>query len=130
METTKVRSFIPGAKKSTTSDDFELFLIYVRSLGGRRRAIARIQGFSKRAPRVDLRRPAVLVDSGGNVRDVTILDVSNGGIRLELSESLRIGEFVTVHVERDVSFPAQIRWTLGNEAGGVFLTPVDPDDWT
>jgi hypothetical protein len=47
-----------------------------------------------------------------------------------VSESLRIGEFVTVRVERDVSFAAQIRWMLGNEAGGVFLTPVDPDDWT
>jgi hypothetical protein len=94
------------------------------------RAVARIQGNNKRAPRVDLRRPAVLVDSGGNVRDVTILDVSSGGFRLEVLEDLRIGEFVSIRVERDVSFPAQIRWMVGNEAGGVFLTLVNSADWT
>jgi hypothetical protein len=99
-------------------------------LWGRRTAIARNQGFNKRAPRVDLRRPAVLVDSEGGERCVTILDVSNGGFRLEVSESLRIGEFVTVRVERETGFAAQIRWVLGNEAGGVFLRPVDDEDWT
>lgn len=70
------------------------------------------------------------MDSEGNVRDVTILDVSNGGIRLDLSESLRIGEFVTVRVDRNVSFAVQIRWILGNEAGGAFLTPANHSDWT
>ena len=84
----------------------------------------------KRAPRVDLRRQAILVDSRGGERDVTILDVSRSGFRLEVSEGLQIGEFVTIRVERDVSFAAQIRWALGNEAGGVFLTPVDQSDWT
>jgi len=37
---------------------------------------------------------------------------------------------VTVRVERNAGFPAQIRWALGNEAGGGFLTPVDQSDWT
>lgn len=93
-------------------------------------AVAKVSGTNKRSPRVDVRCPAILVDSSGGERQVTILDLSNGGFRLEISESPRIGEFVTVRVERNAGFPAQIRWALGNEAGGVFLTPVDQSDWT
>ena len=89
--------------------------------------MAREQGISKRAPRIDLRRQAVMVDSDGREHDVTILDVSSGGFRLEVSESPRIGEFVTLRVEHGEQFPSQIRWALGTEAGGVFLTPVGPE---
>ncbi|MEO7751421.1 MAG: PilZ domain-containing protein [Sphingomicrobium sp.] len=84
-------------------------------------------GHNKRAPRVDIRRPAVLVDASGHHCDVTFLDVSSGGFRLGTSHPLKIGEFVTLGAERDVTFAAQIRWVLGNEAGGVFLDPVDQD---
>lgn len=89
--------------------------------------MVREQGISKRAPRIDLRRPAVMVDSEGREHDVTILDVSSGGFRLETAESPRIGEFVALRVERGEEFQAQIRWALGNEAGGVFLTAVGSD---
>ena len=90
--------------------------------------MARVEGFSKRAPRVDLRRPALLIDSDGNHFTVTILDVSSGGFRLEVADSPRIGEFVTLRVEHGVEFPAQIRWALGDQAGGVFLTQVNVED--
>jgi hypothetical protein len=89
--------------------------------------MVREQGISKRAPRIDLRRPAVLIDSDGSEQNVTILDVSSGGFRLEVTEAPRIGEFVTLRVERGEEFDAQIRWSLGNEAGGVFLTAVGSD---
>jgi hypothetical protein len=85
----------------------------------------RTPGENKRAPRVDLRRPATLVNSDGADIPVVILDVSSGGFRLEVSEHLRIGERVTLQVERGETIPAQIRWALGSEAGGVFLTTVD-----
>lgn len=91
--------------------------------------MSREQGFSKRAPRIDLKRPAVLIDSDGCESAVTILDVSSGGFRLEVSEGSRIGEFVTLRVERGQEFPAQIRWALGSQAGGVFLAGVFPEDW-
>jgi hypothetical protein len=91
--------------------------------------MSRVEGNVKRAPRIDLRRPAVLIDSEGGEYDVTILDVSGGGFRLEVPESPRIGEFVTLRVERHVEFPAQIRWALGEFAGGTFLAAVDPEDW-
>lgn len=89
--------------------------------------MAREHGNSKRAPRVDLRRPAVLIDSDGRKQNVTILDVSSGGFRLEVTEAPRIGEFVSLRVERGAQFASQIRWALGNEAGGVFLTAVGSD---
>lgn len=85
----------------------------------------RFPGFHKRAPRVDVSRPAVMINSDGGETDVLILDVSSGGFRLKFEESPRIGEFVTLRVEHQEEIPAQIRWVLGSEAGGVFLAPVD-----
>jgi hypothetical protein len=84
----------------------------------------RRERFAKRAPRVDLRRPAIVIDSDGRSSPVTVLDVSSGGFRIEASESLHIGEFVRLLVEHSEDLPAQIRWVLGNEAGGVFLTEL------
>jgi len=91
--------------------------------------MTRIPGQIKRAPRVDLRRPAHLVNSDGAEFEVVILDISSGGFRLEIPETLRIGEFVTLRTEHFEDFEAQVRWVLGNEAGGVFLTPVDSSEW-
>lgn len=84
---------------------------------------------NKRAPRIDLRRPAVLINSEGAQSNVTVLDVSSGGFRLQVSETPRIGEHVTLRDGHN-EFPAQIRWALGEEAGGVFLTPVDWTQWS
>lgn len=89
--------------------------------------MGRDQGISKRAPRIDLRRPAIMIDSDGREHPVTILDVSSGGFRLEVAEIPRIGEFVTLRVEHGEEFPTQIRWALGTEAGGVFLSSVGSD---
>lgn len=85
----------------------------------------RMPGFIKRAPRIDLRRPAVLIDSNGVETVVTILDVSSGGFKLEVAEPPRIGAIVILRVEENEEIQAQIRWAIGDEAGGVFLTPVD-----
>lgn len=87
------------------------------------------RGFNKRAPRIDLKRPAVIVDSDGRESDVTILDVSSGGFRLKVPEAPRIGEFVTLRVEHGEELTAQIRWALGDEAGGVFLTTSGYEQW-
>jgi hypothetical protein len=86
--------------------------------------MARTSGFNKRAPRIDVHRQAVLINSDGVQTKVTVLDISSSGFRLHVSEPLRIGEFVTLRVEHSEEVPAQIRWALGDEAGGVFLAPV------
>ena len=56
---------------------------------------------------------------------VTILDVSSSGFRLGVSESPRVGELVTLRDERGDEFFGQIRWVLGDEAGGVFQAAPD-----
>ena len=65
-----------------------------------------------------------MIDSDGRETKVIILDVSSGGFRLSVLESPRIDEFVTLRVEHGEKFSGQIRWALGNEAGGVFLTDL------
>jgi len=87
--------------------------------------MARVPGLIKRAPRIDLRRPAVLIDSAGAETVVTILDVSSGGFKLQVAETPRIGEVVILRVDGSGDIEAQIRWALGDQAGGVFLTDVD-----
>ena len=85
----------------------------------------RVPGFIKRAPRIDLRRPAVLIDSQGVETIVTILDVSSGGFKLQIDEVPRIGDIVMLRVDGSEDIQAQIRWAIDGQAGGVFLTEVD-----
>jgi hypothetical protein len=82
-------------------------------------------GYIKRAPRIDYSRPAVLVDSAGVEHDVTVLDVSSSGFKLQVSELPKIGDMVTLRVEKSAPVQAQIRWAVADQAGGIFLTPVD-----
>jgi len=81
-------------------------------------------GTVKRAPRVDTRFKASLVDSDGSVMPVTVIDISREGCRLETDGMLKIGEKVQIEVPKYGNYPAQVRWALGNEAGLVFLEPV------
>ena len=86
--------------------------------------MTREPGQIKRAPRVDTRFKAKLVDSDGNVLPVTVMDISREGCRLETDGTLKIGEKVHIEVPKYGNCPAQIRWALGDEAGAVFLEPV------
>jgi hypothetical protein len=90
--------------------------------------MARVPGFIKRAPRVDLRRPAVLIRPDGEETVVTIVDVSSGGFKLEVSATPRIGDVVILRVDGSDDMQAQIRWALGDKAGGVFLSPAEYSD--
>jgi hypothetical protein len=81
-------------------------------------------GFIKRAPRVDTHFTASLTDSDGGRIPVVVTDLSREGCRLEADGSLTIGEHVQLEVPKYGTFPAQIRWAMGNEAGAVFLEPI------
>lgn len=93
------------------------------------RSASRDPSFSKRAPRVGIRLPAVMLHEDGRQAHVTMIDVSSGGFKLEVAEAPRIGEFVALRVDKSGVIDAQIRWAVGNEAGGVFLSPVDYAEW-
>ena len=84
----------------------------------------RVHGHIKRAPRIEGRHDALIVDSAGRQVEVTVTDISGGGFRINTDETFSIGEYVALRVARYGDFPAQIRWALGREAGGLFLEPV------
>jgi hypothetical protein len=75
----------------------------------------------RQAPRLDLRRPATLINSDGVECKAVLLDLSGTGIRLGLEESLRIGELVTLRIDDTEEVRARICWCLGSEAGGILL---------
>ena len=85
-------------------------------------------GYIKRSPRVTTNYRTSVTDSDGTTVPVVVVDISKEGCRLETDGSLQIGEHVEISVGRLGTYPAQIRWALGNEAGAVFLRPVDEPD--
>jgi len=87
--------------------------------------VGRIPEQVPRRHRIKVAHDATLVLSDGSEHKVTITDVSSGGFRLHTGETMPIGEHVFLRVPRYGDFPAQIRWALGRDAGGVFLQPVD-----
>lgn len=78
-----------------------------------------------RSKRIDVNYDAVLVTSDGHEVAVTVKDLSSGGFRLELHDEVLVGERVRLRVGRNGDVPAQIKWALGCEAGGVFLDRTD-----
>jgi hypothetical protein len=87
--------------------------------------VNRVPGQIPRRQRIPVSHDAMLVTSQGAEHAVTITDVSAGGFRLHSDVTLPIGEHVFLRVDRYGDFPAQIRWALGADAGGVFLEPVN-----
>ena len=76
---------------------------------------------AERAVRVDVRRPVVLVDCDGSENNGTMLDISAGGFRVKGCGSPRVGELVSLRLDRNTNFRGRIRWVLGDEAGGIFV---------
>lgn len=78
-------------------------------------------GHIPRSSRRQTRHQAVLVREDGSENPVIITEVSEGGFRLFVFETPRIGEHVLLRAAGYGDFPAQIRWALGDHAGGAFL---------
>jgi len=87
--------------------------------------VNRVPGQIARRQRIQVSHDAKLVTSQGVEHQVTITDVSAGGFRLRSAITMPIGEHVFLRVDRYGDFPAQIRWSLGPDAGGVFLEPIN-----
>jgi PilZ domain-containing protein len=76
-----------------------------------------------RNARIDVRYDAQVRFGGGAV-DAMILNVSSKGFRLHAAEELEPGMDVTLEVAKLEPVRGQIRWTRGQESGGVFLEAI------
>ena len=65
-----------------------------------------------------------MVRANGTESIAIISNISQAGFRLHVAETPDIGEFVFLR-GKSGDVPAQIRWSLGSDAGGVFLQPKD-----
>jgi hypothetical protein len=83
-------------------------------------------GYAERETRIDVRYPAVVIETDGCELNVEITDVSRDGFRLTSTNKLDPGQEVWLAVSNSGLAPlrALIKWTCGNEVGGVFLDPV------
>jgi hypothetical protein len=80
--------------------------------------------YEPRSPRFGIHHDSTLVRADGTELPVVIVNISHSGFRLKMGETPLIGEKVLLRGEvGDV--PAQIRWALGDTAGGYFLRPSD-----
>ena len=80
--------------------------------------------YEPRPPRFGIHHPSVLVRGDGSETPVVIVNISQSGFRMKIAEAPLIGERVVLRSEvGDV--PAQIRWALGDTAGGYFIRPLD-----
>ena len=78
-------------------------------------------GQVKRQPRVRVEHEGVLIDSEGVEIPVKVTDISREGCRLITDGTPMIGEKVRLRVGRAGEVPAQVRWSLGTEAGLRFV---------
>jgi hypothetical protein len=67
---------------------------------------------------------ALLVASDGHCTDITVRDISAAGFRIEHSDDLEAGDDVFIILPKGERMPARIQWSVGREAGGVFLSDV------
>ena len=68
---------------------------------------------------------ATLTTHDGRELPVRICDLSGSGFRIEHQGELLAGDRVWLKADRHGPVPAQIRWALGGEAGGLFLEPTE-----
>ena len=81
-------------------------------------------GEIKRGPRVATDLKAMLMRASGDELPVIITDISKDGFRMISDVQLMIGERVELCIPKTGDVPVQIRWAVGGEAGGVFLSPL------
>ncbi len=85
----------------------------------------RLEGreITPRPARKDVKYDA-LVRFAGAATEAMILNVSSQGFRLHVADELQPGMEVMLEVEELEPVRGQIRWTHGQESGGVFLEAI------
>ena len=77
-----------------------------------------------REPRVTLNWQAVAVESDGCSTEVVLIDVSQHGFRLHSQSEFEVDSEVLLQIPQIPAVRGMIRWTCGQEIGGVFLDPI------
>ena len=87
--------------------------------------VGKLEGreYDSRPQRIDVQYDAVVRFDWG-VIEAMILNVSSKGFRLHTAEELEPGLQVTLEVEKLEPVRGVIRWTCGQESGGLFLEPI------
>lgn len=75
----------------------------------------------QRSPRINVRMEGFLTTSDGYETSVVVIDVSVDGFRIESEDELLPGERVKLRVGKSPAQTGEIKWVIGNEAGGIFL---------
>lgn len=70
---------------------------------------------------------AILVDDPGGSRPAMLVNLSNAGCRLQVSERLSLGAFITVQLSPTCEAKGWVAWSRGLEAGIDFSLCL-PDD--
>ena len=78
-------------------------------------------GLRGRERRITVSFDATLVEQDGCRVPVVVLDVSSSGFRITSNAELVVGEEVHLHLPKSEPVRAEICWTRGDEAGGIFL---------
>lgn len=76
-----------------------------------------------RPPRIDVSYDALVRLEWGAV-EAQILNVSNKGFRVRSSTELEPGTEITIEVPKLEPVRGMVRWSCGDESGGIFLDPV------
>ena len=79
-------------------------------------------GYEPRAFRIGINHAVLLVRADGAESPVTITNVSQSGFCMKASDAPNVGERVIFRGEAG-DVPAEVRWSRGEDAGGVFLQP-------
>jgi hypothetical protein len=84
------------------------------------------QGYVERETRVEVRCKGVAIELDGCELEVEITEVSREGFRLRSNAKFDPGAEIWLAIANSTFAPvhALVRWTRGDEAGGVFLEPV------
>ena len=88
-----------------------------------------IRGWQARAPRVEIEARARL-RAGANYHRVTIRDLSQGGVKVEMEQALAIGDEVVITIEGLDPVKGVVRWCTDGCVGVSFNQPIRFDALT
>jgi hypothetical protein len=80
-----------------------------------------------RSPRIDVSIPAVVMNFGGSLFEVSIENFSASGLCFKTHHMVPIGRQIIVVSDVAGSIPAQVRWALGDRVGCYFNGKMSDD---